>query len=57
MMNMLLDVRNLKMYYRTRRGHVKAVDGVNFSLNRGKALGLVGESGCGKTSIGITLLR
>jgi len=56
-MSMLLDVRNLKMYYRTRRGHVKAVDGVNFSLNRGKALGLVGESGCGKTSIGITLLR
>jgi len=60
----LLDVRDLKTHFPVRRGlfgrtigHVRAVDGVSFSLGRGKTLGLVGESGCGKTTAGRTLLR
>ena len=53
----LLDVRDLVMTYSTRQGEVRAVDGVSFSLKRGQALGLVGESGCGKSSIAIALLR
>ncbi len=60
----LLEVRDLKTYFPVRRGllqrihaHVKAVDGVSFTVRRGKTLGLVGESGCGKTTVGRTLLR
>jgi oligopeptide/dipeptide ABC transporter ATP-binding protein len=60
----LLEVRNLKTYFPVRKGvfsrtvgHVKAVDDVTFSLHRGKTLGLVGESGCGKTTVGRTILR
>ena len=53
----LLDVRNLTMRYTTREGEVSAVEGVSFSVERGQALGLVGESGCGKSSIAITLLK
>jgi len=53
----LLEVKNLFLYYATRRGPVKAVDNVSFSLEKGETLALVGESGCGKTSIGISLLR
>jgi ABC-type oligopeptide transport system ATPase subunit len=60
----LLEVRDLKTWFPIRRGvlqrvtgHVKAVDGVNFYLNKGETLGLVGESGCGKTTVGRTLLR
>ncbi len=53
----ILEVQDLTMHYSTRKGEVKAVDGVNFTLYKGEALGLVGESGCGKTSIAITLLR
>ncbi|HEY8496568.1 MAG TPA: ATP-binding cassette domain-containing protein, partial [Limnochordales bacterium] len=45
------------MYYRTRKGQVRAVDGVSFTLEPGRALGIVGESGCGKSSLGLTLLR
>ena len=52
-----LEVRNLTMHYRTRKGPVRAVDGVSFTLAPGKALGIVGESGCGKSSLGLTLLR
>ncbi|HLS89410.1 MAG TPA: ABC transporter ATP-binding protein [Sphingobacteriaceae bacterium] len=52
-----LAVSNLKMYYRTRQGHVRAVDDVSFVLASGRALGIVGESGCGKSSLGLTLLR
>jgi len=47
----LLEVRDLKMYYRTLRGHVRAVDSVSFDIERGKALGIAGESGCGKSSM------
>ena len=53
----LLKVENLTMHYGTRGGDVKAVDGVSFELEEGDSLGLVGESGCGKTSIALTLLR
>jgi peptide/nickel transport system ATP-binding protein len=53
----LLEVRDLKMYYKTLRGHVKAVDSVSFDIERGKALGIAGESGCGKTSMAVTVLR
>nr|WP_041446733.1 ABC transporter ATP-binding protein [Pseudothermotoga thermarum] len=45
------------MYYKTKMGYVKAVDGINFDLDSGESLGIVGESGCGKTSISMTILR
>ena len=45
------------MYYKTQRGFVKAVDDISFDVEKGKALGLAGESGCGKTSIATSLLR
>ncbi|MBL7665981.1 MAG: ABC transporter ATP-binding protein [Bacteriovoracaceae bacterium] len=60
----LLEVENLKTYFPIKGGvmgrvvnHVKAVDGVSFTLRKGKTLGLVGESGCGKTTLGRTILR
>ena len=56
-MEPLLKVENLKMYYGTIRGYVKAVDDISFSMNKKEALGLAGESGCGKTSAALTILR
>jgi peptide/nickel transport system ATP-binding protein len=53
----VLSVYNLKMHYHTRKGEVSAVDGVSFDLDRGQSLGLVGESGCGKTSVAFSLMR
>ncbi len=53
----LLDVRNLKVYYETERGTVRAVDDVSFSLPVGKNLALVGESGCGKTTAAKAILH
>lgn len=53
----LLKVENLRMYFTTLRGYVRAVDDVSFSLDKGSALGLAGESGCGKTSTALTILR
>ncbi len=53
----LLSVRGLKTYFFTRRGVVKAVDGVDLSLDEGKTLGLVGESGCGKSVTALSILR
>ena len=60
----LLEVKGLKTWFPIRRGilqrtvgHVKAVDDVSFFVRRGETLGLVGESGCGKTTVGRTLLR
>ena len=54
----VIDVKNLKVYFNTEEGIAKAVDGVNFDINRGETLGVVGESGCGKsvTSLGIMRL-
>ncbi len=52
----VLEVRNLKMYYFTNRGVVKAVDNVSFDIKKGEVLGLAGESGCGKSSLGFTLM-
>jgi len=53
----LLDIKNLSTYYKILRGYVKAVDNVSFSLNKGEALGLAGESGCGKTTIALSILK
>jgi len=52
-----LQVEDLKTYYKIQRGFVKAVDGVSFDIEKGQALGLAGESGCGKTTIATSLLR
>lgn len=57
MTNTILSVQDLTMHYTTRQGDVWAVDDVSFDLEEGQALGLVGESGCGKTSVAISLLR
>jgi len=53
----VLDVQDVKTYYTTLRGFVKAVDGVSFQVEKGEALGLAGESGCGKTTIALSVLR
>ncbi|MFQ5793483.1 MAG: ABC transporter ATP-binding protein [Candidatus Bipolaricaulia bacterium] len=53
----LLSVENLTMHYTTREGEVNAVDNVSFKLEQGEALGLVGESGCGKTSVALSILK
>jgi len=58
----LIEVKNLKQYFPIKTGlfkteYLKAVDDVSFSIDEGETLGLVGESGCGKTTVGRTLLR
>lgn len=64
MQNNILEVKNLKKYYPIKSGllqktvgHVKAVDDVSFTIKKGETFGLVGESGCGKTTIGRTIMR
>src|SRR5829696_6520039 len=52
----LLEVNDLKTYFRTDDGIVKAVDGVNFTVEKGKTLGIVGESGCGKSVTCLTMM-
>jgi peptide/nickel transport system ATP-binding protein len=53
----ILDVQGLQTYYKIKRGWVKAVDGVSLHVDSGKALGLAGESGCGKTTIALSVLK
>jgi oligopeptide/dipeptide ABC transporter ATP-binding protein len=53
----LLEVQNLKTYFFTEDGVVKAVDGVDFTVNPGEVLGLVGESGCGKSVTSLSIMR
>ena len=63
--DVLLDVRNLSKHFPVTKGlifdrtvgHVKAVDDVSFTIRRGEALGLVGESGCGKTTVARCILK
>ncbi|MDI7743423.1 dipeptide ABC transporter ATP-binding protein [Lysinibacillus fusiformis] len=63
MSNLLLKVENLKTYFvkknflRKEKHYVKAVDGLNFHVNKGETLGIVGESGCGKSTMGRSILR
>ena len=52
-----LEVKNLSMFYKDRKGYVKAVDDVSFDIGKGRSLGLVGESGCGKTSVVLSIMR
>jgi peptide/nickel transport system ATP-binding protein len=54
---MSLSVENLRVYYRTLKGDVRALDGVTFSVADGEIMGLAGESGCGKTTLGKSLIR
>lgn len=54
---MLLDVKDLKTYFETRSGYVKAVDNISLDMKRGDVLGLAGESGCGKTTTMLTIMR
>lgn len=63
-MTTILNVEDLKVHFPVRKGilsrvheHVRAVDGVSLTLQRGETLGLVGESGCGKTTLGLAVLR
>ena len=53
----LLSVKNLKTYFYTKDGVVKAVDGINFEINKGETLGMVGESGCGKSVSALSVMR
>ena len=55
--DVFLSVRNLKTYFPTDEGLVRAVDGVSFDVREGKTLGIVGESGCGKSTVGRSILR
>jgi peptide/nickel transport system ATP-binding protein len=57
MSSTVLEVKNLKTWFYTRRGIVKAVNGINYSLQKGECLCLVGESGCGKSVSALSLLR
>ncbi|HEX6988196.1 MAG TPA: ATP-binding cassette domain-containing protein, partial [Bacillota bacterium] len=53
----LLEIRGLKTYFRTEDGVVPAVDGVSMHINRGETLGVVGESGCGKSVTSLSVMR
>lgn len=53
----LIETKNLRKYFKTKKGELHAVDGVNLKIDRGCTLGVVGESGCGKSTLGRTILR
>ena len=53
----ILEVKNLKKYFKSQKGTVHAVDGLSFTLEKGKTLGIVGESGCGKSTTGRVILH
>ena len=53
----LLDVKGLKTHFFTDEGVVRAVDGVDFYINKGETLGVVGESGCGKSVTALSIMR
>ena len=55
--DLLLDVRNLRTSFFTEAGEVRAVDDVSFSVRRGQTLGIVGESGCGKSVTSLSIMR
>ncbi len=57
MADKILEVKNLKKHFKTPKGMLHAVDGIDFSIERGKTLGVVGESGCGKSTTGRVVLR
>ncbi|ADB57162.1 ABC transporter ATP-binding protein [Archaeoglobus profundus] len=54
---MLLRIENLKTYFESKRGVVKAVDGVSFNVNRGEFVSVVGESGCGKSTLAYSIIK
>ncbi|MFC1886726.1 ABC transporter ATP-binding protein [Thermodesulfobacteriota bacterium] len=56
-MGVLLNVNNLQTYFNTREGVVKAVDGISYDINEGETVGIVGESGCGKSVSALSILR
>jgi peptide/nickel transport system ATP-binding protein len=56
-MSTVLDVQHLTTHYETLRGWVRAVEDISFSVKKGEALGIAGESGCGKTTVALSLLR
>jgi len=57
MAEVLIETKNLKKYFKTKKGWLHAVDDINFTINKGETLGLVGESGCGKSTAGRVVLR
>ena len=56
-METLIEIKDLKTYFHTQKGIVKAVDGISFEVKSGETVGVVGESGCGKSVTALSILR